>query len=405
MKSALLLLSLAAVPFAAAHARPGDPSIDFAGAAAADTVPSVRWTAQVPRLWNEAGALRRAAREAGDSAAMRAFRPLPNQFRVYVLMNMAQHQAAAAAAREGGRASEAAAVTAASAAVLAELFPDSATDAAIAREAARELGAASSDAKVAAGERLGRQAAARVLERARTDNTDARWTGTVPTGEGMWRSAPGAAPAGAAITAWRPWALDSASQFRPAPPPAYGSAAFTAALGEVRRVARERTPEQAEIALRWHRVSGLEAWNRIALDVLARNNVPDARAAQVLALMNVASYDATIACWDAKFHYWYPRPNQADTTLAIVPGMAVPNHPSYPSAHGCGTGASAEVLGHFLPAERAEIDRLAAEVGMSRLYGGLHYRFDNDAGLELGRRVARHVIERDRQGRLYAWTP
>jgi hypothetical protein len=58
------------------------------------------------------------------------------------------------------------------------------------------------------------------------------------------------------------------------------------------------------------------------------------------------------------------------------------------------------VLGHFIPAEHAEMKRLADEAAMSRLYAGVHYRFDNDVGVELGRRVARYAIAEDSAGRL-----
>ena len=61
------------------------------------------------------------------------------------------------------------------------------------------------------------------------------------------------------------------------------------------------------------------------------------------------------------------------------------------------------VLGHFFPTDRAMFTKIAAEQAMSRLYGGIHYRFDNDIGLELGRAVARHAIEREKRGGLDAW--
>ena len=75
-----------------------------------------------------------------------------------------------------------------------------------------------------------------------------------------------------------------------------------------------------------------------------------------------------------------------------------PNFPAYPSGHACWSGFLSEVIGHYVPAARDEVRRLAEEAALSRLYAGVHYRFDNDAGLELGRKIARYVIEREESG-------
>ena len=89
-----------------------------------------------------------------------------------------------------------------------------------------------------------------------------------------------------------------------------------------------------------------------------------------------------------------------DTTLVLADGVPLPNFPSYPSGHACSAGAFDAVMGHFFPKERAEFTRIAEEQAMSRLYGGIHYRFDNDGGLALGRIVARYDVEQERRGRL-----
>jgi membrane-associated phospholipid phosphatase len=95
--------------------------------------------------------------------------------------------------------------------------------------------------------------------------------------------------------------------------------------------------------------------------------------------------DAGIACWDSKYHYLVIRPWQADTRIASLVGY--PNHPSYPSGHSCFSGASAEALGYFFPAEKDTLWQLAEEASISRLYGGIHYEFDLTAGKEIGRQV------------------
>jgi membrane-associated phospholipid phosphatase len=116
--------------------------------------------------------------------------------------------------------------------------------------------------------------------------------------------------------------------------------------------------------------------------------------------MNIAASDAIIACFEAKYHYWSIRPSQADTTLVLADSVGLPNFPSYPSGHACSAGAFDAVLGHFFPDDRAEFTRIAEEQAMSRLYGGIHYRFDNDTGLELGRIVAQFDIDREKSGGL-----
>ncbi len=201
----------------------------------------------------------------------------------------------------------------------------------------------------------------------------------------------------------RPWLLDSASQFRPVPPPTYGSPTWQAALAEVQRVARERTPEQTRIAQSWNSADPWARWNQTAADALRRHHASDAEAARVFAVLNAAASDAVIACFEAKYHYWSIRPSQADSTIVLASDVDLPNFPSYPSGHACSAGAFDAVLGHFFPQERAEFTRIAEEQAMSRLYGGIHYRFDNDGGLALGRVVARYDVEQEKRGRLNAW--
>jgi membrane-associated phospholipid phosphatase len=66
----------------------------------------------------------------------------------------------------------------------------------------------------------------------------------------------------------------------------------------------------------------------------------------------------------------------------------LPNHPSYPSNHACDSGAAAEVLATYFPSSAAELRAMAREAGESRIDGGIHYRFDLDAGLAIGRAAA-----------------
>ena len=369
---------------------------------------SVRWNRLVPKFAGEAAAARRAARTAaaGDSAALRriAQSPPPMLFSVYTLLSLAQY-GAVNSARDNRDVSSSVAVASASAAVLTELFKDSTVRASIARELTRDIEQERSGSKQAiAGKNLGDDVSRRVIAWAPSLNLVEPWNGTIPTGPGMWYSAKGVPPIGVTVAKARTWLLDSTSQFRPAPPPAYGSPTFQAAQEEVRQVARALTPEQLKIARRWNAADPWAIWNETASDAIRRNRLSEAEAARVLAVLNVAASDGIIACFEAKYKYWTIRPSQADTSLMLPDSIGLPNFPSYPSGHACSAGSFDAVLGHFFPQERAEFTRIAEEQAMSRLYGGIHYRFDNDVGLQLGRVVARHAIQRENAGRLnIAW--
>ncbi len=119
------------------------------------------------------------------------------------------------------------------------------------------------------------------------------------------------------------------------------------------------------------------------------------RAERVYALMSVAKADAGIACFDSKYAHWAIRPSQLDPEDKSL--FPPPPHPSYPSAHGCNSGATAAVLAYLFPADGKTIDAQADDAAMSRMWAGIHYRSDDDEGLALGRAVAKLVIERAKQ--------
>jgi len=385
----------------------------FTASATVDSAPSVRWNRLVPRFADENSARRRAARSAakaaGDTAALRrlAQNQPPILFRVYTLLSVAQYRAVNSARDNRGVSSDVA-VAAASAAVLTDQFTDSAVRASTAQELVRDIDRARTGSRGAelamAGKRLGEDVASRVIAGAPPlANYAAPWNGTIPTGPGMWYSARGIPPIGILMAQARTWLLDSASQFRPGPALAFGSPAHNAALAEVKRIGRERTPEQTKLAQKWNSVDPWAPWNETASAAILRHHLSDADAARVYAVLNAASSDAVIACFEAKYHYWTIRPSQADTTIVLADSVSLPNFPSYPSGHACSAGAFDGVLGHFFPQDRAEFTRIAEEQAMSRLYGGIHYRFDDDTGLALGRTVARYAVERERRGAMNAW--
>jgi membrane-associated phospholipid phosphatase len=109
-------------------------------------------------------------------------------------------------------------------------------------------------------------------------------------------------------------------------------------------------------------------------------------------LVHVAHYEAYIASQDAKFHYWTARPTQFDPSITTV--VPTPNHPTYPSNAAAVGMAPALVLGHLCPRQAARYLGWAQEFGESRLWAGIHFRSDIEAGWEIGRRVGAAFIER-----------
>ena len=295
------------------------------------------------------------------------------------------------------------AIAGASAAVLTYFHPvDSAAFEAEVRAREAELDP-KRQAAFREGESIGRGAAALAVTLASRDRFDAPWTCSVPTGPGFWYSStvPPTPPALPMLGQVQPFFMGAGSQVRPAPPPAFGSPAFNAAVAEVRRISDTRTARQDSIAKFWAMGTGTLIagfWNGQAAELIKRGRLGEREAARVLAVMNTAAMDGLIACADAKFTYWLLRPSQADP--AIVPAIGLPNFPSYPSNHACFSGAAAYVLGAFFPEERQRLGRMGYEAGLSRLFGGIHYRFDSDAGLEIARKVTRLALQADRQGRL-----
>ncbi|MFN0158602.1 MAG: phosphatase PAP2 family protein [Bacteroidota bacterium] len=227
--------------------------------------------------------------------------------------------------------SEHASVAAASAAVLAYLYPsesDSLQMKKNAHEESRLWAGVNWASDIAAGDTLGRQVAQQVIAYARTDRSDAVWTGTVPTGPGIWFSS-ARPPQAPLLPLWgsvKPWLMMSGSQFRPTAPPAFGSADFNAALAEVKSYSVNRTGEQLRIAQFWADGAGTYTppghWNDIACNLIAGRRLNDLRTARALALMNMAIMDAGISCWDAKYTYWLLRPSQADSTITLPIGFA-----------------------------------------------------------------------------------
>jgi membrane-associated phospholipid phosphatase len=240
-----------------------------------------------------------------------------------------------------------------------------------------------------AGFALGQAVAQKALARAATDGSDAKWTGTVPTGPGLWG---GKDPVEPLQGTWKPWLMTRGDQFRPEPPPALDSAEYQEELALLKRINSSPTPSQRAIATNFAAKSLDFIWDPgYALVYRERLSVP--REVRLLAPFATLYVDALIAAYDAKYLYWRLRPSMADNT--IVPLIPLPNHPAYVSNAAIIASAVAGLVGYMFPQEAAHWQYLGEEAGLSRIYGGIHYPSDERVGNQMGKRLSALAIQRD----------
>jgi hypothetical protein len=270
-------------------------------------------------------------------------------------------------------------------------------------------------------------------------------------GPGVWRLTP---PFAAPQTPWlgsvRPFLLKSPGQFQTEPPAPLTSTEWVRAFNEVKMYGRAtnspRTAEQTAIARFWT-ANVIRQFNRAARDLATAQTLSLLETARLLAMVNTVSADALMSVLNSKYRFLFWRPVTAIDPAAVtadgygpVPGfddgnpatveepgwrplLTTPNHPEYPGAHGTNTSAMAEVFSEFLGTEDIDLDihgfdaagaagnldavrhfdtadELRTEIVDARLWGGIHYRFSTEAGVQLGRKVAHyglnHAFKRSR---------
>jgi hypothetical protein len=261
-----------------------------------------------------------------------------------------------------------------------------------------------------AGEALGQEVAARIIAYAKTDgmsgaNKQADLHLLVEDAEArgitnQWKSLdiPYRAPMLPFYGRVKTWNLTSAEMLaiRPEAPPQPGTPDFQKALDELREIAENRTREQYRITAFWADGVGTYTppghWDRVAAGLIYDNRMNELRAARTMALLNTAVQDAGISCWDTKFYYMLPRPTQVDPSITTATG--IPNFPAYTSGHSSFSAAAATVLSYLFPDQAAEMRALAQEAADSRVYGGIHYRFDSEIGLRCGDLVGAFAVTR-----------
>ena len=296
------------------------------------------------------------------------------------------------------------------------------------------------------GKTVGEAAAKAVLEKRNED----RWNGEKeytlhPMAPGVYAEfnehsgTPEGYVFGAGWAAAAPFALPSADHFRAPPPPTINSPAYTEAFNEVKAVGSYdsaiRTADQRHLALWWKEFSE-SSHNALLRELVVKENVNLWEATRTFALMNMAIYDAYINVFDNKFHYNHWRPYTAirwaahDGNEDTDPDEEWNNlhkhtypFPSYPSAHGTASTSAMTVLARSLgkgddyafTMTQKEVDsagffsgkmrmdpptrsfksfsEAGLEASMSRVYLGIHFRYDSEEGNKLGARIGNFISD------------
>jgi hypothetical protein len=281
------------------------------------------------------------------------------------------------------------------------------------------------------GVALGISVANQILALRQDDGSDIVLPHPGGSGPGQWRPTPPAnAPALLpSLADVRPFAMTANAQFRPAAPPALDSTAYTAAFNEVKEFGSAtstlRTADQTAIARFWANGAGTASapghLNLLAQIVAQQQGNTLEENARLFASLNVAMEDAIISCWDAKYEFSFWRPitgireaasDGNSNTVADAgwtPLLGTPNFPAYTSAHSTVSAAATAVLADFfdtdsiaftLPSQNLALparsytsfSHAAEESAVSRLYGGIHWSFDNNVGLAQGSAVGEYVV-------------
>jgi hypothetical protein len=258
------------------------------------------------------------------------------------------------------------------------------------------------------------------------------------TDPGVWQVTSSCPAAGGVLLQWQhvtPFGVPSApnsqawiARFAPAPPPALTSKRYandydeSKRVGDVNSTPTERPKDRADVA-RFYAVSSPSfVFNLVARQVAAANQSSLSENARVLALLNMATNDSLVVSFWTKYHYNLWRPETAiregdldgnrrtDGDPFFEPYVLTPCFPSYPSNHGSAGSSAAEVLRHVYgegehsiimtnPAvagvtlRYTRFDQITSDISDARIYGGIHFRFDQEAGAELGRDVGAYVYK------------
>ena len=181
---------------------------------------------------------------------------------------------------------------------------------------------------------------------------------------------------------------------RPAKPYLEGSAEFKKDLAELETINKNQTRNQAAIANYWADGPGSYTppghWHRYACSAGVEAKYSEVRMARMLAYVGTALMDAGIACWETKYFYYSPRPQQ----FGLKTSVGLPNFPSYTSGHSTFSFAAATVLSSFFPEKTSLFNGYAQEASDSRVYGLIHFRVDCSMGGKHGKVIGDFAVKR-----------
>jgi hypothetical protein len=306
--------------------------------------------------------------------------------------------------------------------VLVRLYPQQAAELDKALQAS--LSAVLDGAPKTEGIQLGQQAAGAILaERSNDGVVDAPNTYRPFTATGKY--VPTVLPIGWTVKDVRPFSLKSGNQLRPAAPYSLKSSQWVKDFNEVKKMGAKtgsaRTAEQTEIAAFWA-LTGPATYNPVIRQLAAAKALDILDNARLFALFSMATADASIAIFDAKYAYNFWRPvtairnadldgnNATERNPTWEPFIATPMHPEYPCAHCISQGSAASVLEAFFgdavptftmssttaPGVTRKFSRLSdyvAEVINARVYDGVHYRTSGEVGAAMGRKNGQFAVQ------------
>jgi len=305
--------------------------------------------------------------------------------------------------------------------VLVRLYPDQAKE--MDKTFETSLAAVPDGAAKTEGLRLGEQAARAMLDERRGDGADAPNTYRPFTVAGKY--VPTVFPATPQWGAVRPFALKSADQFIPVAPYALTSKQWATDYAEVKKMGAKtgsaRNAEQTEIARFWELV-GPATYNPVARQLSAAKNLDVLDNARLFALFSMATADAAVAIFHAKYKYNFWRPvtairngdldgnNATERDPSWEPFITTPMHPEYPCAHCTFQSTAANALEAFFGTDAAtftltsttapgvtrkfsSLSNYVAEVVNARIYDGVHYRTSGEAGAAMGRKIGQYTVQ------------
>ncbi|MDQ3099370.1 MAG: vanadium-dependent haloperoxidase [bacterium] len=201
---------------------------------------------------------------------------------------------------------------------------------------------------------------------------------------------------GREVGSWKTWAITSSDQFRAEENIPFNSPEFSKQLATTKTALKNITVEQRNAVIFWAGGPGTKTppglWLEIADEHMNQEKVSLEKVLQVRAILTVAMADAFISCFDSKYSYWVKRPFMLDKTIQTV--MPTPNHPSYPDGHATLSAAAATILSYYFPEEKSTWESKSHEAADSRLWGGIHYPYDNEQGYLMGQKVGEAVLNK-----------